>query len=269
MFDILQEKDNELIIYKSVMIDAATCIVKNGDAGICAEAKASLTNMIRLMDLYFERKCKVRMQFLKNKDSESIVFTGINRFKLWLIQHQDSDAYRLILGILKDFYIKKGSPLPVINIVFGKYHAFEHEEENIYNTDVFFKNTFVGSEGWLNNELIKKAIKAVDKSDVVNENTIYSPIFGNMSPSKLSGGVKTLILIYNNPEMVFNASTCGDNCAKWIEKFAKEKDFVICLYHTMHFSEKNFKAYIVNADAVVDNYEDYIMYSDKYCREAE
>ena len=102
MFDILQEKDNELIIYKSVMIDAATCIVKNGDAGICAEAKASLTNMIRLMDLYFERKCKVRMQFLKNKDSESIVFTGINRFKLWLIQHQDSDAYRLILGILKD-----------------------------------------------------------------------------------------------------------------------------------------------------------------------
>ena len=268
MFDILQEKENELIIYKSVIIDAATCIVKNGDAGICAEAKASLKNVIQMMDQYFDKKCKVRMQFLKNKDSESIVFTSINRFKIWLIRYQDNSAFKTILDLLKAYYLKKGVPLPVINIAFGEYHGFDDIGEYIYNTDVFFKNSFVGSEKWLNNDLIKKAVKAVDKSDVVNENTIYSPIFGNMSPSKLSGGVKTLILIYNNPEMVFNASTCGDNCAKWIEKFAKEKDFVICLYHTMHFSEKNFKAYIVNADVVVDNYEDYIMYSDKYCREA-
>ena len=31
---------------------------------------------------------------------------------------------------------------------------------------------------------------------------------------------KTLLLIYNQPEKIFNASTCGDNCAKWILKIA-------------------------------------------------
>ncbi len=268
MFEIFQEKENELIIYKSIMVDAATCIAKNRDANICVEAKASLKNMIQMLDKYFDKKRKVRMQFLKNKDSESIVFSSLNRFKVWLIHHQDNAAFKTVLELLKAYYLKKGSPLPGINIAFGQYQYFDDIGEYIYNTDVFFKNAFVGSEGWLNNDLIKKAVKAVDKSDVVDKNNIYSPIFGNMSPLNLSGGVKTLILIYNNPEMIFNASTCGDNCAKWIEKFAKEKDFVICLYHTMHFSEKNFRAYIVNADVVIDNYEDYIMYSDKYCREA-
>lgn len=268
MFDILQENNGELIIYKSVMTDAATCIIKKAENHICVAAKTGLMKMILAMDECFKKNTKTRMYFIKNKDSDYIDFTSINMFKIWLIQHQFSDVYKLILNMLKEFYVKKSDPLPMINVVFGDYHIFDREAGYIYNTDVFFKNTYVASEGWLNNELIKKAVKAVDKSDVVNENTIYSPIFGNMSPSKLSGGVKTLILIYNNPELVFNASTCGDNCAKWIEKFAKEKDFVICLYHTMHFSDKNFRAYIVNADTVVDNYEDYIMYSDKYCREA-
>ena len=28
--------------------------------------------------------------------------------------------------------------------------------------------------------------------------------------------MKTLLLILNEPDKIFNASTCGDNCAKWI-----------------------------------------------------
>ena len=76
-----------------------------------------------------------------------------------------------------------------------------------------------------------QTVKDVDKSEVIDKTgdlgepgnanksaiTVNSPIFGIMPAEKLSGGIKTLILIYNNPEMIFNASTCGDNCNKWIE----------------------------------------------------
>lgn len=71
--------------------------------------------------------------------------------------------------------------------------------------------------------LTKDIIKAVDNSEVIDDKTIMSPIFGNMSPKKLSGGVKTLLLIAFDKKKVFNASTCGDNCAEWILKIAEDR----------------------------------------------
>ena len=46
---------------------------------------------------------------------------------------------------------------------------------------------------------------------------------------KSVGGVKTLILMKNMPQKVFNASTCGDNCAKWILNIAQNQDITINL----------------------------------------
>lgn len=259
MFNIFVKGEDELIIYKSTLVDAATCIIKNQDERITAEAERSLSEMFTQVQAYFVKNKCVRFQYLKHKDSDWVVFHSVNQFKVWLIEHQIADTFKLILQKLKDFYKKTGNPLPIINIVFGDY-----EKNQIYNTDMYFRNTF--RPEWLEDEMIHKVIKSVDKSEVINGSSINSPVFGTMPPQKLSGGVKTLMLIYHNPEMIFNASTCGDNCAKWIEKFSKEKDFVISLYHTMHFSENNFRAYIVNADIVVDSYDEYVLMSDKYCR---
>ena len=61
-------------------------------------------------------------------------------------------------------------------------------------------------------------IKDVDSSTVLGSGAIDSPIMGIISPERLSGGVKTLILIDNVPDKVFNASNCGDNCATWLLK---------------------------------------------------
>lgn len=53
---------------------------------------------------------------------------------------------------------------------------------------------------------------------------IESPVLGPISPKDLSGGVKTLMLMaFADQEKVFNASACGDNCAKWILKIDKKK----------------------------------------------
>lgn len=46
---------------------------------------------------------------------------------------------------------------------------------------------------------------------------IDSPVLGPISTKELSGGVKPLTLMaFDESGKVFNASACGDNCAKWI-----------------------------------------------------
>ena len=90
----------------------------------------------------------------------------------------------------------------------------------IYNTAIYFKNKY--KEKWLLDPLTQEMIKSVDKSDVLGGKVIDSPYLGLIPPTGLSGGVKTLILIQNEPKTVFNASTCGDNCAKWLLALASK-----------------------------------------------
>ncbi|MCI8664904.1 MAG: DUF4869 domain-containing protein [Hungatella sp.] len=133
----------------------------------------------------------------------------------------------------------------MLNIYFGEM------PEAIYNTNVYFNNTY--KDSWITNQLTKDIIKAVDKSDVIDENTIMSPLFGNMSPKRLSGGVKTLILICFDKKNIFNASTCGDNCSEWILRIAQKRKVVINLHHLMDFGPKPFKAKILNTNKIVKN----------------
>lgn len=103
----------------------------------------------------------------------------------------------------------------------------------IYNTAVYFKNTY--AEEWITAPLTREMIQDVDHSTVLDSGVIDSPVLGKIPPVQLSGGVKTLILIANEPEKVFNASTCGDNCAKWLLKIAENRDVTINLRHLMDF----------------------------------
>ena len=99
--------------------------------------------------------------------------------------------------------------------------------------------------------LSKQIIQSVDHSEVIDEKTISSPVFGNMSPKKLSGGVKTLMLMNFDSEHIFNASACGDNCASWILKIAQKKDLTIRLGYLMDFGSDNFDIEIVNLHQTV------------------
>lgn len=121
---------------------------------------------------------------------------------------------------------------------------FGDMENVIYNTNVYFNNTY--KDRWITTDLARAIIKAVDKSEVIDAKTIKSPIFGIMSPKKLSGGVKTLLLIaYDSNNKIFNASTCGDNCAEWILRIAEKEKIVINLRHLMDFGKGEFKIKVV------------------------
>lgn len=80
-----------------------------------------------------------------------------------------------------------------------------------------------------------------------------------MSPKKLSGGTKTLLLIDNDSKKVFNASTCGDNCAKWILKIAQDRKVVINLRHLMDFGKDEFKIKVINTGKIVYNMSELVL----------
>ena len=126
--------------------------------------------------------------------------------------------------------------------------------EAIYNPALFFKNSY--SDDWITDELSKEMIRDVDKSEVIGPRIIDSPVLGGITPRELSGGVKTLICIYKRPDRVFNASACGDNCAKWLLEIGKRQDVTINLRHLMDFGEKEFTVKVLNTDQMVHNMDE-------------
>ena len=130
-------------------------------------------------------------------------------------------------------------------------------DNEIYNPPVYFINQY--EDSWLETDLAKKMIKDVDKSEVIGPHLIQSPVLGPISPRELSGGVKTLLLLaFDKSEKIFNATACGDNCAKWILEIAKNKDLTICLHHSMNFGDGEYAIKILNNGAIVHNQEEWL-----------
>ena len=104
-----------------------------------------------------------------------------------------------------------------------------------------------------------------DKSDVLSGECINSPVLGQIPPERLSGGVKTLLLILNEPDKIFNASTCGDNCAKWLLEIGRQKDVTINLRHMMGFGkETEFSIKIKNNGKIVQSMKELIPVASYY-----
>lgn len=144
----------------------------------------------------------------------------------------------------------------MLSIFYGKM------PEAIYNTSVYFKNVY--EEEWITSPFAQEMILDVDKSRVISGGVIDSPVMGKIPPTSLSGGVKTLILMANEPEKIFNASTCGDNCAKWILKMGEEKDLTINLRHLMDFGEGRFDIRILNTDQIVHSMKELVPVAGQY-----
>lgn len=101
-------------------------------------------------------------------------------------------------------------------------------------------------------------IKDVDGSIVIGPGVIDSPYLGSIPVERLSGSVKTLILMAHNCQHIFNASACGDNCAKWILYIGKEKDLTIRLGYLMNFGKEQFDIEIENLHKVVHNQKELV-----------
>ena len=142
-----------------------------------------------------------------------------------------------------------------INVL--KIHYGELEAENyIFNPDAFFNNTY--EDEWITDPFSVQMIKDIDGSDVKGARAIDSPFLGLIPTERLSGGVKTLILMNNDSEHIFNASACGDNCAKWILEIGKKKELLIRLGYLMDFGKQPFDIEVENLGLKVHNMKELI-----------
>lgn len=66
-------------------------------------------------------------------------------------------------------------------------------------------------------------------------------------------------LINNCPDKVFNATNCGDNCAKWLLKIAEKKDVTINLRYLMDFGKGPFDIMVLNAGRIVHTGEELLL----------
>lgn len=136
----------------------------------------------------------------------------------------------------------------MLNVTFGDMF---NTENYIYDTALYFDNVF--QDKWITSDLGRAIIKDIDKSEVVSAHVIESPVLGAITPTELSGGVKTLLLMAFDNSKIFNASTCGNNCAKWILKLGQDKKLLINLRHVMDFGSEDFKIKVTNTDTIVHN----------------
>lgn len=145
----------------------------------------------------------------------------------------------------------------MLNIYLGKM------DDAIYHPPTYFDNRY--EDEWITDKMSVEMIKDVDQSDVISAHLIESPVLGPISTKELSGGVKTLILMaFESTDKIFNASVCGDNCAKWILAIGKMKDLTINLRHIMNFGTDGFEARILNTEEVIHSMSEFITIAGEY-----
>lgn len=138
----------------------------------------------------------------------------------------------------------------MLNIYYG------NMKEAVYNTAAYFKYDY--EDSWIVDPFVKEMIQDVDQSTVLDSGVIDSPVLGKIPPVGLSGGVKTLILVKFDKDKVFNVSTCGDNCAKWLLRIAESEDRTVNLLHLMDFGTEPFAVHVLNTDQMSYSMEELV-----------
>ena len=143
----------------------------------------------------------------------------------------------------------------MLNIIFNRGSKDIENVNYVFSPDTYFKYNY--EDEWFEDDFVKMMVQDVDGSTVISAHSIDSPVLGIIAPERLSGGVKALIIMYKEPDLIVNASACGDNCAKWILEIGKKQDITVRLGSEMEFEEP-FDICIKNSGKVIHNYEDFL-----------
>lgn len=135
------------------------------------------------------------------------------------------------------------------------YISYKEPENMIWNSKTYFDNTY--ADAWFDDPIVKQMVQDVDKSTVISAHCVESPILGGIPVTKISGGVKALILMYKRPDLTIWATACGDNCAEWILKLSEMQDVHIVLEHLMHFP-RDFEAICTDNNLHIKSVREYM-----------
>lgn len=137
------------------------------------------------------------------------------------------------------------------------------EMEEVAYGPMWFKYDYDLS--WFQDPFVQRMLWDIDKSTYNTGSVIDSTVLGPIPPERLSGGLQTLIMIYEMPDRIFDATSCGPNCAKWLVEIGKQKDVTVNLQYFMPFDGlEPFEVEILNAGEIVKNAEDFAFASLDY-----
>ena len=89
----------------------------------------------------------------------------------------------------------------MLNIYFGDM------KDVIFNTSIYFKNVY--QDEWITDSLSVEMIEDIDDSKVIAGGVIDSPVLGKIPPTRLSGGVKTLINLPYSVKEIYGICSKG------------------------------------------------------------
>ncbi|MBR4629641.1 MAG: DUF4869 domain-containing protein [Treponema sp.] len=97
---------------------------------------------------------------------------------------------------------------------------------------IYFKVNYFGVN-WITSDFGKAIIKDIDKSEVFSAHVVESPYLGAITPTELSGGVKTLLLMVkdytdSNPEkklfVIADGAAFGSEMNRFMEIYKSVKN---------------------------------------------
>jgi hypothetical protein len=137
----------------------------------------------------------------------------------------------------------------MIKVFFGR------TKKAIINPDTTFK--YGREDEWFADDLVKQMIKDIDGCDVLSPRCIDSPIFGQIPPDDLSGGVKALILMLKS-DYEMDLIACGENCAKWVVEISKIKDITVSMSsYDLFIDDFEFEALCLNDGSMIHNSDEW------------
>lgn len=134
---------------------------------------------------------------------------------------------------------------------------FGYDKNAVINVDTFFNNVFEYS--WLDDLNVRKMIKDIDNSDVLSNQCIKSPVLGQIPPERLSGGVKTCIMLYKMDDFIPDLIVCGENCEYWLSWIFNTKDVrVVMSGYDLSFKNKQISGVCENDNSTITNSKDWV-----------
>ena len=138
---------------------------------------------------------------------------------------------------------------------------FGFDKNAVLSVDIRFNNVFEYT--WLDDPLVREMIKDIDNSVVLSNQCIQSPILGQIPPEKLSGGVKTCIMLLKDDTFMPDLIVCGENCEPWLSKIFEIKDCKVTMSgYDLEFRNLPIRGICENDGSVINNYHDWV---DKMC----
>lgn len=144
----------------------------------------------------------------------------------------------------------------MLRIIFG-------ETEGTMHVPSWFRFNY--EEEWFEDPLVAEIMADVDKSCYKGNQLIVNDELGPIPPERLSEGVQTLICIYKMPDLMYNATKCGENCAQWLVEIGRREDVTVNLRYYLPLDDcGDIEIEILNEHKKVHSAEEYMHIALKY-----